>query len=68
MRPRHSVSRSAVELIKAFEGFRANAARLDDGRWTIGYGHPDGVTEGMTITRRSPINSSPMTPLMPSAR
>ncbi|HZZ88857.1 MAG TPA: glycoside hydrolase family protein, partial [Caulobacteraceae bacterium] len=50
MRPRLSVSRSAVELIKAFEGFREKAARLDDGRWTIGYGHTLTAREGAEIT------------------
>jgi lysozyme len=50
MRPRLSVSRSAVELIKAFEGFRRKAARLDDGRWTIGYGHTLTAREGAQIT------------------
>jgi lysozyme len=38
-----------VELIKAFEGFRAKAARLDDGRWTIGYGHTLTAREGAVI-------------------
>ena len=50
MRPRLSVSRSAVELIKAFEGFRAKSARLDDGRWTVGYGHTLTAREGAEIT------------------
>ena len=50
MRPRLSVSRSAVELIKAFEGFREKAARLDDGRWTIGYGHTLTAREGAQIS------------------
>ncbi len=50
MRPRHSVSRSAVELIKAFEGFRPRAAQLEDGRWTIGYGHTLTAREGAEIT------------------
>jgi lysozyme len=50
MRPRLTVSRSAVELIKAFEGFRARAARLEDGRWTIGYGHTATAREGAEIT------------------
>ena len=50
MRPRLSVSRSAVELIKAFEGFRAKAAQLDDGRWTIGYGHTLTAREGAEVT------------------
>ena len=39
MRPRHRVSRTAIELIKRFEGYRRKAAELPDGRWTIGYGH-----------------------------
>jgi lysozyme len=50
MRPRLSVSRSAVELIMAFEGFRAKAAQLDDGRWTVGYGHTATAREGHEIT------------------
>jgi len=50
MRPRLSVSRSAVELIMAFEGFRARAAQLDDGRWTVGYGHTATAREGAEIT------------------
>jgi lysozyme len=50
MRPRFAISRSAVELIMAFEGFRSEAARLDDGRWTIGYGHTRTAREGSKIT------------------
>jgi lysozyme len=50
MRPRLSVSRSAVELIMAFEGFRAKAAQLDDGRWTVGYGHTATARAGAEIT------------------
>jgi lysozyme len=50
MRPRLSVSRSAIELIKAFEGYRAKAARLDDGRWTIGYGHTLTAREGAKVS------------------
>jgi lysozyme len=50
MRPRLSVSRSAVDLIKVFEGFRASAAQLDDGRWTIGYGHTATAREGAVVT------------------
>ena len=49
MKPRLAVSRSAVELIKAFEGFRPSAAQLDDGRWTIGYGHTLTAREGAQI-------------------
>src|SRR6201996_1815112 len=50
MGPRLSVSRSAIELVKAFEGFRERSARLDDGRWTIGYGHTATAREGAEIT------------------
>jgi lysozyme len=50
MRARLSVTRSAVDLIKVFEGFRATAARLDDGRWTIGYGHTLTAREGAVIS------------------
>jgi lysozyme len=50
MRPRLTVSRSAVELIKAFEGYRRKSAQLDDGRWTIGYGHTLTAREGAEIT------------------
>ena len=52
MRPRLSVTRQAVDLIKAFEGLRARAARLDDGRWTIGYGHTHTAREGAKIAER----------------
>ena len=34
----------------AFEGFRARAAQLDDGRWTVGYGHTATAREGAEIT------------------
>lgn len=34
----------------AFEGFRSRAAQLDDGRWTVGYGHTATAREGAEIT------------------
>ena len=49
MRPRHQISRAAIILIKRFEGFRASAAQLDDGRWTIGYGHTKTARPGAKI-------------------
>jgi lysozyme len=49
MKPRHQVSRAAVALIKRFEGFRAKAAELEDGRWTIGYGHTKTARGGTEI-------------------
>ena len=49
MKPRHQASRVALDLIERFEGFRPTAARLDDGRWTIGYGHIEKAREGLEI-------------------
>ncbi len=50
MKLRTSVSPAAIELIKRFEGFRRTAAQLDDGRWTIGYGHTRSARAGVTVT------------------
>ncbi|MGA0606869.1 lysozyme [Phenylobacterium sp. VNQ135] len=50
MRPRHRVSRNAIELIQRFEGYRRKAARLADGRWTIGYGHTLTAREGAEVS------------------
>ena len=48
-RPRLKVSREGMILIKSFEGFRPRAARGDDGRWVIGYGHTASAREGLTV-------------------
>jgi lysozyme len=45
-------SRAGLELIKSFEGFREAAARLPDGRWTIGYGHVRTAREGLRIAEK----------------
>ena len=50
MKARHQVSRNAVTLIKRFEGYRASAAKLANGRWTIGYGHTLTAREGATVS------------------
>lgn len=50
MRPRHRVSRAAIELIKRFEGYRRKAAQLPDGRWTIGHGHTLTAREGAEVS------------------
>ncbi len=51
MRARLKVSRAGVELIKSFEGLRTSAARLPDGRWTLGYGHTFSARDGATVTQ-----------------
>lgn len=51
MSPRLSVSPAGYALIESFEGFRALAARLPDGRWTVGYGHVASAREGARVTR-----------------
>jgi lysozyme len=50
MKPRHQVSRAAIELIKRFEGYRRKAAQLPDGRWTLGYGHVLSARQGAEVS------------------
>ncbi len=50
MKLRHQATRQAIELIKRFEGFRRRAAMLQDGAWTIGYGHTRTARAGAAIT------------------
>ncbi|HPA37945.1 MAG TPA: glycoside hydrolase family protein [Phenylobacterium sp.] len=52
MKPRHQISRAAIDLIKRFEGYRKKSARLPDGRWTIGYGHTLTAREGVEVTEQ----------------
>ncbi len=51
MSPRHRVSRTAIDLIKRFEGYRRTAAQLPDGRWTIGYGHTLTARKGAEVSQ-----------------
>jgi lysozyme len=50
MNPRFQISRGAIELIKRFEGYRARAGQLPDGRWTIGYGHTLTARQGAEVS------------------
>ena len=50
MKPRQQASRAALELIERFEGYRRSAAQLDDGRWTIGYGHTKTARQGVAVS------------------
>ena len=51
MQPRHRASRTAIELIKRFEGYRQAAAQLPDGRWTIGHGHTLTARQGAQVSQ-----------------
>lgn len=42
-------SKTGLNLIKRFEGFRAEAYKCPARIWTIGYGHTNGVKKGMVI-------------------
>lgn len=53
MEPRHQVSRAGIALIKRFEGLRRVAAQLDDGRWTIGYGHTRTARTGAEVDEQA---------------
>ncbi len=44
------VNTATRDLVKSFEGLRLRAYRCPAGRWTIGWGHTSGVTEGDSIT------------------
>ena len=44
------LSRTGLDLVKRFEGLRRRAARLDNGGWTIGYGHTVSAREGAQVT------------------
>ena len=41
----------AIDFIRNEEGCKLKAYLCPAGRWTIGYGHTAGVTEGMTISQ-----------------
>lgn len=41
----------AIALIRNEEGCKLKAYLCPAGKWTIGYGHTAGVTEGMTISQ-----------------
>ena len=43
----------AINLIKSFEQLRLNSYRCPAGVLTIGYGHTDGVNQGMLITEKT---------------
>ena len=45
------VSKTMIDALKGFEGFRETAYRCPAGVWTIGYGHVDGVSRGDRVTR-----------------
>jgi GH24 family phage-related lysozyme (muramidase) len=44
-----TISPAGLELVKSFEGFRARAVRLADGRWMVGYGHTRAAREGVVV-------------------
>jgi GH24 family phage-related lysozyme (muramidase) len=45
-----TINQDGLNLIKSFEGLYLDAYIDPVGVWTIGYGHTEGVYEGMTIT------------------
>lgn len=45
------ISNKGLELIKSFEGCHLEAYKCPSGKWTIGYGHTNGVYQGMKITQ-----------------
>ncbi|MGE5501532.1 MAG: lysozyme [Ignavibacteriales bacterium] len=50
MKPRHQVSRAAIDMIKRFEGYRRKAVQLPSGRWMLGHGHTLTAKEGAAVS------------------
>lgn len=46
-----NISERGLDLIKSFEGCRLSSYKCPSNKWTIGYGHTQGVCEGMVITQ-----------------
>ena len=51
-----NIGNKGLDLIKSFEGCRLSAYRCPAGVWTIGYGHTQGVYEGMVTTQAQADN------------
>jgi GH24 family phage-related lysozyme (muramidase) len=54
-----TLDNAGLTLLKQFEGCRLDAYQDGAGVWTVGYGHTDGVVEGMTISIARGITSPP---------
>jgi lysozyme len=48
-------SRVGTDLIRSFEGFRAHAVKLTDGRFLIGHGHTKSAREGAVISQEDAL-------------
>uniref|UniRef100_UPI0025DB36C7 lysozyme n=1 Tax=uncultured Clostridium sp. TaxID=59620 RepID=UPI0025DB36C7 len=46
-----NISNRGLDLIKSFEGCSLTAYRCPSNKWTIGWGHTNGVHQGMVITQ-----------------
>lgn len=49
------ISKAGIELIKFYEGFRAEAYLCPANVWTIGYGTTAGVKRGQTVTKEQAL-------------
>ena len=55
MKPPMTYSKTGEQLTERFEGCWLQAYADTGGVWTIGYGHTQGVMEGMTCTREQAL-------------
>lgn len=46
-----NISERGLNLIKSYEGCRLTAYKCPSNKWTIGWGHTNGVHQGMVITQ-----------------
>ncbi len=49
--PKH-ISKTGIDLIKRWEGWRAKAYKCPANKWTIGYGHTKTACRGMIISQQ----------------
>lgn len=45
------INQAGLNIVKEFEGLCLSSYKCPAGVWTIGYGHTEGVTRGMQITK-----------------
>jgi lysozyme len=50
MKQKCQISKTAIDLIKQFEGYRRESVQLPDGRWMIGYGHTASARAGAVVS------------------
>jgi lysozyme len=59
-----AISKTGIALIQRFEGFRAEPARLPDGRHVVGFGHVQAAPDAMTRTEADEALRADLAPIV----